>query len=299
VEEQNAPSYETLPPQEAREATKEVFRELGGPLAPVSKIENRTLPGPGGNLPIRVYTPNENRPLPVLVYFHGGGWVICDLDTHDAICCALADAAGCLVVSVDYRLSPEHKFPAAPEDAYAVVKWLSENAETISGDSTRIAVGGDSAGGNLSAVVSLMARDRGGPRLVFQLPIYPVTNLASFDTDSYRDFAKGYMLSKAQMEWFRGHYLADEKDASLPYASPLLAKDLSGLPPALVITAEFDVLRDEGEAYAERLKQAGVPVRCLRYDGMIHPFFSLGGVLDRTRAAYEEAAAALREAFAR
>jgi acetyl esterase len=221
--------------------------------------------------------------------------VVCDLDTHDVICRAICRRAGAVVVPVHYALSPEFKFPAAVNECYTATCWVAANAGRLRIDPGRIAVGGDSAGGNLSTVMCLKARDEGGPPLALQVLVYPVTNLASFDTPSYREFAEGYYLTRAEMEWFRGHYLASVEDASHPYASPLLAEDLRGLPPALVITGECDTLRDEGEAYAKRMADAGVAVTCTRYAGMIHPFFSMGGVLSQGRRALEQVAAAVRE----
>lgn len=270
---------------------------LSGPPAAVAAVENRTVPGPAGALPVRIYTPAGSGPFPVLVFFHGGGWVIGDLDTQDGACRALANGASCVVVSVDYRLAPESKFPAAPEDTYAATRWVAANAASIHGDPARIAVGGDSAGGNLTAVTAQMARDRGGPRLVFQLLVYPVTD-GSCDTASYRDNADGYLLTKDMMLWFWNHYVRSDADRFNPLASPLRAHSLEGLPPALVQTAEFDPLRDEGEAYAAQLKEAGVPVKLTRYEGMIHGFFGMGSVIDRAKTAIAEAAAALRCAFA-
>jgi acetyl esterase len=250
-----------------------------------------------GTIPIRVYTPTGTGPFPILVFFHGGGWVIGDLESHDGLCRSLTNAVGCVTVSVDYRLAPEHKFPAAPEDCYAAAKWVADNAATINGDPQRIAVGGDSAGGNLTAVVSLMARDRGGPKLVYQLMIYPATDYFP-DTPSMRDNADGYFLTKVDMVWFLNHYLTSEADAKDPYMSPIKANDLHGLPPAMVITAEFDPLRDEGELYAARLKEAGVPVVLKRYDGMIHGFLSMSAMLVQGKKAHEDAVAGLRSAFA-
>ena len=265
---------------------------------PVARIEERAAPGPGGPLRLRLYYPTEVRPLPVVVYFHGGGWVRGSLETHDNVCRGLANAAECLIASVDYRLAPEAKFPAPVEDAYAGTEWVARNAAELGADPTRLAVGGDSAGGNLAAAVCLMARERGGPPIGFQLLVYPVLDY-NFDTPSYRENAEGYVLYKADMEYYWRHYLADERDGSNPLASPLRAESLSGLPPALVITAELDPLRDEGEAYAARLEQAGVPVTCTRYDGMIHGFFGMGAVVDKGRQAIGQAGRALREAFAR
>jgi acetyl esterase len=221
--------------------------------------------------------------------------VIGSIETHDGLCRQLANAAGCIVVSVDYRLAPEHPYPAAAEDAYAATRWVVDNARSFGGDPSRVAVGGDSAGGNLTAVVSLMARDRGGPPLVQQLLIYPVTD-APTDKGSYRSNAEGYFLTADMMQWFWRHYTGEAGSAE-PYACPLRAKSLAGLPPALVVTAEFDPLRDEGEVYAARLREAGVPVHLSRYDGMIHGFFAMSAFLDRARAAVAEAAEALRGAF--
>jgi acetyl esterase len=269
-----------------------------GEREPVHRVENRTVPGRAGDIPIRLYAPAADAPLPVLVFFHGGGWVIGDLETHDTLCRHLANAVGCLVVSVDYRLAPEHPYPAAAEDAYAATRWVAEHAQVIGGDATRIAVGGDSAGGNLTAVVALMARDRGGPRLVFQLLVYPVTDAPS-DNASYRENGTGYFLTTAQMRWFFEHYAGTRAKVDDAYLCPLRAKDVRNLPPALVVTAEYDPLRDEGEAYGRRLEQAGVPVRIRRYPGVFHGFFAMGQILARAGEATEEAAAALRSAFAR
>src|SRR5262249_5257951 len=219
-------------------------------------------------------TPAGDGPLPLLMYFHGGGWVIGDLDTCEGICRSLANGAGCIVVAVDYRLAPEHRYPAAAEDCYAATAWAAEHARELGGDSRRIAVGGDSAGGTLTTVVALMARDRGGPPLGHQLMVYPVTE-HSYETASYRDFADGYLLNLELMTYFWNQYLGGASDGLDRYASPLRAPDLRGLPPALVITAEFDPLRDEGEAYAARLREAGVPVTLSRYDGVFHAFFSM------------------------
>ncbi|MBW1861539.1 MAG: alpha/beta hydrolase [Deltaproteobacteria bacterium] len=296
---QETPPVHTLSPLQARESRNPIFIELGGPPQAVADVKNLDIQGMAGKIPIRIYTPKGIGPFPILVYFHGGGFVICNLDTHDSVCRALTNGASCIVVSVDYRLAPEHKFPAAVDDAYAATQWVAFNANRINGDPDRVAVGGDSAGGNLSAVVSLMARDKGGPSLMYQLLVYPVTNLSSFDTDSYREHGEGYILTKEGMEYYRDHYIRHEEELRNPYVSPLLAQELSGLPPALVMTAQFDVLTDEAEAYANRLKQAGVQVKYIRLDGMIHAFFSLTAVVDRAGDAMDEATAALRSAFAK
>jgi len=291
----NAPPLHTLTPELIRQATSMQRAMLGEP-EPVANVENRVIPGPAGDIPVRIYTPSGNGPFPVLVFFHGGGWVICDLDTHDDICRSLTNQAACIVVSVDYRLAPEHKFPAAPEDCYAATRWVAGNAAQLNGDSSRVAVGGDSAGGNLAAVISQMARDQGGPPLVFQLLIYPATDFKA-NTPSIEENADGYFLSKQDMIWFTNHYLNDEKDKLNPLASPLKASDLSGLPPALIITAQYDPLRDEGELYGQRLKAAGVPVTISRYNGMMHGFLSMASVIDQGKQALAECAAALQAAF--
>jgi acetyl esterase len=271
---------------------------LPGDGTPVAEVQDRGVPGPDGEIPVRVYTPEGRGPHPALVYFHGGGFVIGGLETHDGTCRDLAAGAGCVVVSVDYRLAPEHPFPAAPEDCHAVTRWVAEHAGEIDVDASRIAVGGDSAGGNLAAVVSLLCRDRGGPALVHQLLVYPVTDHA-FDTESYESNAEGYMLSRDLMRGFWGHYLTRPEQGEDALASPLRAKDLTGVAPATLITAEFDPLRDEGEAYAQRLIAAGVPTRLTRYDGVFHGFFAMGSVIDKGRAAVAQAISALRESFDR
>ena len=270
---------------------------MGGEAEPVGNTEDREIPGPEGTIPVRIYTPGGKGPFPVLVFFHGGGWVIGNIESHDVMCRSLTNAAGCVTVSVDYRLAPEYKFPAAPDDCYAATQWAAANAGTFNGDATRIAVGGDSAGGNLAAVVALMARDRGGPSLVYQLLIYPATDYYLPGTPSISENAEGYLLTRDDMIWFLGHYLPSEAEAKHPYAFPLQAKDLSGLPPAMVITAEFDPLRDEGEMYTVQLQKAGVVATATRYHGMIHGFLSLAGVLDQGRQALADAAAGLRSAF--
>jgi acetyl esterase len=269
-----------------------------GPRPEVAKVEDLEVPGPSGRIPVRVYRPSERPGLPTLVYFHGGGWAICSLETHDPTCRQLANAAECVVVSVEYRLAPEHPFPAAPEDCYAALGWVAQHAGSFGADARRLAVAGDSAGGNLAAVVALLARDRRGPALCHQLLVYPVTD-HSFDTPSYRDNAEAPILTRDSMRFFWEQYLARAEDGANPYASPLRAKDLSGLPPAHVITAEYDPLRDEGEAYAARLSEAGVPVRCDRYDGMVHGFFGFTEGIDRAREAVAEAASGLRAGFER
>ena len=293
----DAPAYSELSVDEAR-AAMAAMRPVAVEPEPVAQVHEMTIPGPGGDTPARGYLPNDDpRDLPTLVYFHGGGWVLGDLDSHDAVCRALCNRAGISVCSVDYRLAPEATFPAAAEDAYAAVAWMNSMYEQQGGRADRIAVAGDSAGGNLAAAVSQMARDRGGPRIDAQVLIYPVTDW-NFETESYQLNGGGeYGLSEAGMRWFWDLYLGDESNASNPYASPLQADDLSSLPRALTITAEYDALRDEGEAYAAALSAAGVESSCTRYDGVIHGFVSAFAAVPEGNAALDQIAAELRSAF--
>jgi acetyl esterase len=251
----------------------------------VSGVVDRTAPGPAGPVPVRVYvpTPEPDQALPVLIWYHGGGWVMGNLDSADLSCRAMTNRSGCVVISVDYRLAPEAKFPAAVEDAYAVLEWVAQNATSLGIDARRIAVGGDSAGGNLAAVVAQLAKAGSGPQVAYQALVYPVTN-HHFDTPSYDTNGTGYLLTRAAMEWFWAHYLRSPLDGHNPVASPLRAPDLTGLPPAIVITAEYDPLRDEGEAYAARLRDAGVSVSLHRYDGQIHGFYGNPAINDGLHA---------------
>ena len=303
------PPNHTVTPQQAR------ANFLSRPIAPgpeVAKVEDRTIPGnpipmppgayiPGGaaraQVPVRVYTPEGSGPFPVLAWFHGGGWVVGNLDSADGTARHLCAGGECVVVSVDYRLAPEYKFPIPFDDCMAATNWIAQNAAGLNADADRIAVGGDSAGANLAAAVALKARDQGGPALALQLLVYPVT-ARDFGTASYSQNADGYLLTMDAMKWYWDHYLSSDRDASNPYAAPMAAEDLSGLAPALVITAEFDPLRDEGEAYAQRLREAGVAVTSTRYDGMIHGFFGMSAVVDKAKQAVAEASSALRAAFA-
>ncbi|MGQ0802430.1 MAG: alpha/beta hydrolase [Actinomycetota bacterium] len=279
-----------------RQAIEE-FAEAGRAAAePVAHVEDRTVPGPAGEIPVRVYRPTDDTSLPVLVWFHGGGWTIGSLETHDNTCRSLANAVGCVVVSVDYRLAPEHKFPAAAEDAFAATQWVTQHVSELGGDPKRIAVGGDSAGGNLAAVVSLLARDGGGPALAFELLVYPVTD-HEFESPSMHENATGYFLELESMRWFYNQYLRDERDGADWRFSPARAADLSGLPPAFVLTAEFDPLRDQGEAYAGQLEAAGVPVEARRYDGVFHGFFGLRDLMDPAQQAFDDVTKALRRAL--
>jgi acetyl esterase len=287
------PPLHELTPGEAR--ARVLPPELGGEEQPVHTITNRKIPGDGGLLAVRVYRPSAAPSLPGLVYFHGGGFVLGGLDMNDRPCRALANASGCVVVSVDYRLAPEHQFPAAADDAYAATAFVAANAASFGIDPARLAVGGDSAGGNLAAVVALRARDAGGPPLAFQLLVYPLVDFTD-DSPSMREYADGHFLTAAGLEWFAQHYLPAAVDRRQPWVSPMHAR-LAGLPPAFIQTAECDPLRDQGEAFARRLQEAGVRTELKRYEGMFHPFFSLPGVIDGGRTAIADAAAALKRAL--
>jgi acetyl esterase len=269
---------------------------LNGEPVPVAAVADRVVPGPGGELPVRVYTPEGEPPFPIVVFFHGGGWVVGTLDSYDPLCRALAAAVPAVVVSVGYRLAPEHRWPAAVEDAYAATLWASRHAAELGGAQHRLAVAGDSAGGNLAAVVALGARDRGGPAIAFQLLVYPALDAAG-DTGSWREYAEGFYLTAAGMRWYWDHYLGGA-DGAAPDASPLGAAFLGGLPPALVVTADHDVLRDEGEAYTARLREAGVAADVRRVEGVVHGFLRWRAVTGAADAALQEAAAALRSALA-
>lgn len=272
MEAQGAPDFAQLSVSQARDMAN-LFKQMQCPPVQVASVGDRTVPGPAGALPIRIYTPHGS-PQGLLVYFHGGGWVIGNIEIADAPCRALAEATGCVVVSTQYRLAPESAYPAAAEDCYAVTQWVADHQAELGTEQKGVVVCGDSAGGNLAAVVALMARDRGGPAIAFQALIYPVTSL-EFDTPSYEENAAGYLLTADTMRWFRDHYVPREQDRREPYASPALAPDHSGLPPAFIATAEFDPLRDEGENYGELLNEAGVTATVKRYDGQIHGIFWL------------------------
>ncbi len=289
------PPLNTLPAPVVREAMKAGYAAVP-PGPDMHRVEDMELPGPEGPVPVRVYWPVEGQSLPILVWYHGGGWVIGDLDGNDPTARRLAAGAGCIVVSVDYRLAPEHPYPAAADDAYAAFVWCVQNAARIGGDATKIAVGGDSAGGNLAAVVSQMARDRGSASgLVHQLLVYPVTDYVR--TQGSYDENGEYILTKDLMDWFWDAYVPDAATRAEPYVSPACASDLSGLPPAHVITGEYDPLRDEGRAYAEALSAAGVPVVAKTYEGQIHTFFTNAHLYEPGREATATACEELRKAF--
>ena len=291
-----APPIEQMPLADARTVRAEMIA-AGGPEQPVAEVQNRTIPGPAGPIAVRVYRPVKNEILPALVFFHGGGFVICSLETHDRQCRVLANASGCTVIAVDYRLAPENKYPAAVDDAYAATRYVAEHASEFGIDPNRIAVGGDSAGGNLATVVSHLSRDRGGPRLKFQLLIYPLVDFYD-ESPSMQQYSKDHFLTREGMAWFAKSYLPSREAGLEPSASPLNAADFRGLPPAMIITGECDPLRDQGETYARKLQAAGVPVALKRYEGMIHPFVQFAGVLDTAKLALKDAAEALRTALA-
>ncbi|HEV2637325.1 MAG TPA: alpha/beta hydrolase [Actinocrinis sp.] len=280
---------------EARARDLADIKAAGGDPEPVDVVLDDQVAGPAGPLAVRVYRPAADGPLPVLVYFYGGGWTLGNLETCDAICRRLANSTPCVVVSASYRLAPEHPFPAAVDDCFVATQEIVDRAQSYGGDAKRVAVGGDSAGGNLAAVVALLARDqKDGVELAAQLLVYPNTDSLA-ETPSMAENDDSAFFNARSVAWYRSHYLADPADAANPLVSPLRAEDLAGLPPALVITAELDPLRDEGEQYAARLADSGVPTRLSRYDGMIHGFFAMSGVLDAGGRALAEAAGFLRQ----
>jgi acetyl esterase len=285
------PLYE-LSLADARAADLAAIRQGGGAAEPVFEVTEVAIPGPGGDLPLRVYRPSGTRPLPALLYFFGGGWVLGTIDTADGVSRRLANSSGALVAVVGYRLAPEHPFPCSVDDCYAALSWMAGHADEIGADPARLAVGGDSAGGNLAAAVTLLAR-RGGPRLAGQLLVYPNTDQLA-DDESMRAEADPFLFNRHSVAWYRQHYLTRPGDAANPLASPLHAPSLAGLPPALVITAEYDPLRNQGEAYARRMAGEGVPVELSRYPGMAHGFFTMAGTVDASRTAIAQAAASLR-----
>ncbi|MBC7474668.1 MAG: alpha/beta hydrolase [Candidatus Sericytochromatia bacterium] len=278
------------------DAVKALLKKQGKSTEPevVAKVEDKTIE----SVPVRVYTPSGKGPFPVLVYFHGGGWVIANIDAYDSSARALANAAKCMVVSVGYREAPEYKFPAAPEDSYKVTQWIMKNAKSMNGDPKHIAVGGESAGGNLATVVSMMSRDRKAKMPIYQLLVYPVTD-HNFSRPSYIENAMAKPLNKAMMSWFWNNYLKSPADEMNPYASPMKAKSLKGLPPATIIGAEIDPLRSEGMAYSDRLKKAGIAVNYKLYKGVTHEFFGMTAVLDKSKDAIKFAATDLKKAFSK
>ncbi|QSW99778.1 alpha/beta hydrolase [Haloterrigena alkaliphila] len=294
----DAPDLHELPVEEARELLEGMFAAEGDPIA-VESVEDRTIDGPGGDLPVRIYQPAGETPRPTILFFHGGGFVLGSVDAYDKTCRKLAAETGYTVASLEYRLAPEHPFPAALEDCYAALEWAADEIETLGGDRGRIVLAGDSAGGNLAAATALRSRDRGGPEIAHQVLFYPITGDVT-ETEAYEENGEGYFLERDGMAWFEDCYFDREVDKGNVYARPRLAADLSRLPPATVVTAGFDPLRDDGAAYAERLEAAGVPVSHHHYEDMIHGFVSMvEGSVDLTRAheAYDAVADDLEAAL--
>ncbi len=291
-----APALPDLTPALARAEILRTARSVAGTPVAMARVQELTVAGAAGPLPARLYVPLErasDEPGPLLVYFHGGGWVVGDRDSHDAPCRTIADRAGVRVLSVDYRLAPEHPFPAPVDDALAAFRDVAARADALGADPKRIAVGGDSAGGHLSTVTALTCARDGGPAPAFQLLIYPVTDLSA-KSDSYRLFGEGFFLTEADMDWYAGHFVPAGDERSDPRISPLLAEDLGEVAPAYVVTAGFDPLRDEGEAYAARLREAGVAVTQRRQRGLVHGFVNMVGVGRASSAAVSELSAVLR-----
>jgi acetyl esterase len=289
---------EEMTPAEARAQMEATARARKAEPLPVAKVEERLIPGPAGDIPVRLYYPNAAAPVPAIVYYHGGGHVIGSLDTHDFIARNLCAGVDALVASVDYRMGPEHKFPAAVDDCFAALQWVHENAASLGADPSRIGVHGDSAGANLAAVAALMARDKGGPQLRLQSLVYPVGDY-TLSGASYEKYAQGYgALTRDAMAWFGRHYLCSAADAEDWRASPIKATSHKGVAPAIVVVAECDVLHDDGESYAEGLRRAGVPVEYREYPGMIHGFLGMVPVIDDAMNAQRQVWAAFRRAFA-
>jgi acetyl esterase len=291
----NLPPVETVTPEQARAGMLENSRQLDRP--DVAAVENLEAPGPAGSIPVRVYTPAGKGPFPVITFYHGGGWVVGDLESHDGYCRHLANRCGAIVASVDYRLAPEHSFPAAIDDCDAATEWVARELSNWNGDPTRLVVAGDSAGGNLAAAVALRARNRGAPKVSLQILLYPITD-ADFDTPSYIENATGYHLTRSAMQWFWDLYVPDTADREHPDASPMRASELDGLAPAYVMTAEYDPLRDEGERYAKKLEQAGVAVTLERWEGMIHGFIRWTTALDEPLRLFDTICQQMDKAFA-
>ncbi|MFC9840773.1 alpha/beta hydrolase [Rhodococcus sp. NPDC127530] len=294
---QGVRSFEHMSVAEAR-ATVASFVDLQTPPEPVAQVIDTTYPGPAGDQSIRLYIPDAPGPLPVVAYYHGGGFVTGDLTVTEELCRSLANDAGAIVAAVSYRLAPEHKFPAATDDTYAALCWIAENATGFGGDPTRIAVHGDSAGGNLAAVAALRARDESGPALTCQVLTYPVIDPRA-DTPSRTEFGEGYIITAAGLDWFWNHYLRTAEDADNPHATPSKTPSLAGLPPALILTMEYEVARDEAEAYGEQLADAGVPADIIRFDGLVHGVYWTSGAIPRATEIRSAVAEYLRMQFGR
>lgn len=299
IEQKGVPPTHTLAPKDARAFYRDRRSFTQPAPAAVREVLDLMMPGPGGDIALRLYRPLGSAAgarLPLLVYYHGGGWTIGDLETHDTLCRELANGAGCAVVAVDYRMGPEHRFPAAVDDSIAALAWVQANAQSLGVDASRIAVGGDSAGGNLAAVVSIAARDAGGPAIAFQLLIYPATDMRC-TAPSHQTNGQGYLLTRDTIAYFRGNYIRDDRDDLDWRASPLLHENLKGLPPAFVLTAGFDPLRDEGMQYADKLTAAGNRCTLVCFERQIHGFILMGKVLDEANTAVQLCAAQVRQAL--
>jgi acetyl esterase len=297
VRKANAPDYSEMEPVEARALFEKGAPILDAKREEIFRVEDKKIAGLAGDIPLRIYTPVESAtPLPVVLWIHGGGFVIGSVQSYDLLCRTLANRSGAILVSVEYRLAPEHPHPAAVEDAFAALNWVAENATSFGGDASRLAVAGDSAGGNLAAVCAVLARDAGGPQLARQILIYPAT-AGHLDSESHQLFGEGYLLTRCSIQWFHRHH-SGGRDCSGDFRfAPLVTPDLTGLAPALVIVAGFDPLRDEGISYATRLKEAGNPVDLLAFDGMVHGFFSMSGYVDGSKIAIGEVVKSLRKGF--
>ena len=293
-----SPEYWQMTPQQARDWHNRKAGILDVKPEPVFKTSDQSIPGPAGAIPVRIFVPREaSELLPVLVWLHGGGHVVGTLDSYDALCRQLALQGDCIVVSVAYRLAPEHKFPAGVEDSFAALQWVAKHAAEIGGDPQRLAIGGDSAGGNLAAVCAILARDAGLPNLAMQVLVYPRT-APDEEFPSHHEFAEGHLLTRKTILWFHQHYRSSDADRQDFRYAPLIHKNLSRLPPALIIVGECDPLRDDGIAYAKQLKQHGNAVEVANYAGMVHPFFSMGGAIDAGKRAVAQVAGTLKRAFA-
>ena len=300
IAEAGRPPYRDIPVAEARAGYQAMVTLLDPEEEPIHRTQDRSIPGPAGDIPIRIYWPRalaEGETLGLLVYLHGGGFVIGDLNTHDALCRRLSNRGDCIVVSVDYRLAPEHPFPAGAEDCMAALRWCAAQAGELGGDSRRLAIGGDSAGGNLSAVCAMAARDDGGPELLLQLLIYPAVAPRP-DSASQAAFGEGYLLTRENMDWFMEQYHGGRDLTDDPRFAPLIAADHSGLAPAEIIVAGYDPLRDEGMAYADRLSAAGVPANLVNFEGAIHAFMQFHGTSAACREAVQHCGAVLKKTLA-
>lgn len=291
----NAPPSYTMTIEEVRQANLALIPSLGEP-EPVARTEDREVEGPAGPIPVRVYTPEGTGPFPILICLHGGGMVAGNKDVFDNVSRALTNRVGCLTISADYRLAPENKFPVPLEDCYAVLGWATEHGGEVGGDQTRVAVLGESAGANLTAALALLARDRGGPKMLYQVLVNPLLDYAR-ETESLKEFGEGYGPGKKDIKYCVELFTSSEADRANPYALPLKSTNLSGLPPALILTSEYDPLRDEGEIYGEKLREAGVPAIVRRYDGVLHGFFIMTKLTEPSNRAIEETAATLRATF--